>query len=210
MSIIEINAMFKDGAYKDCAPIHSRKKDMYEFAEKAHGQICDLLKVPSTASTDSTEIFDPSMLVKEMGGEINFLSVDSGFEGGILIHDKNEFDVIVPDHTTPVRDRFTIMHEIGHYVLHAPGLTTGKKYQARRGGEGHVEQEANWFAAGVLMPIKKLGKLMEKYHKKFQNYEDSFRTEPMRQHCAQVIADDFLVSLPAAYFRLLTYQKDGY
>jgi Zn-dependent peptidase ImmA (M78 family) len=56
-----------------------------------------------------------------------------------------------------MRDRFTIAHELGHYVLHylyakqvlKQNLT---KVIAQRYGSGREETEANLFAACFLMP----------------------------------------------------------
>lgn len=52
------------------------------------------------------------------------------------------------------RDRFTIAHEIGHYLLHTPGtvsyarIESGKRIEAYR----DPEWQANTLAAEILMP----------------------------------------------------------
>lgn len=60
----------------------------------------------------------------------------------------------------PVRQRFTIAHEIGHLILHAfDGIHVDKTY--RRDGrsktaDDHREIEANGFAAELLVPLEML------------------------------------------------------
>lgn len=65
-------------------------------------------------------------------------------------------------HRSPERRRFTIAHEVGHWVLHAKRGDVGDFQRFcrpvdLRAGEDHsqeVEQEANRFAAELLMPEK--------------------------------------------------------
>jgi hypothetical protein len=59
-------------------------------------------------------------------------------------------------------DRFTKGHEIGHWVLHVddPGESTppldegakGERVFCRDGSDDWTERQADWFAAGLLMP----------------------------------------------------------
>ena len=69
----------------------------------------------------------------------------------IKIDGKRDFKIYLPFHSSPLRDRFTIAHELGHYILHSR-LAGVEKLKATRSGHGRVEWEANWFAAGLLMP----------------------------------------------------------
>jgi Zn-dependent peptidase ImmA (M78 family) len=54
------------------------------------------------------------------------------------------------------RKRFTISHELGHYLLHRANLPNGiecdERVVTRREGKG-IEREADEFAAGLLMPL---------------------------------------------------------
>lgn len=98
-------------------------------------------------------------IVKHLGGRIVVNSVwDVADEtsGSIKIEGDGSFTIAVASHTGAERDRFTIAHELGHYVLHFlwprhNGTEVGP-LEARRYGSGRVEWEANWFAAGFLMP----------------------------------------------------------
>ena len=68
----------------------------------------------------------------------------------IYVHRKNDFDIVLPDYSTPRRDRFTIAHELGHFFLHS--WMGERPLKAARNGSDRAEWEANWFAAGLLMP----------------------------------------------------------
>lgn len=67
----------------------------------------------------------------------------------------------------PFRQRFSLAHELGHYILHksliGAGLDDNKKYRSTSDGnfyntfiEMAHERQANSFAASVLMPEKLL------------------------------------------------------
>lgn len=82
---------------------------------------------------------------------------------GLLVTNSSGAVIIANEDDPPVRQRFTIAHEIGHFVL---------KHQFEEGGHVHVDRgnyisqrgtrasqgvdpreiEANWFAASLLMP----------------------------------------------------------
>ena len=70
------------------------------------------------------------------------------FKNSIYVHDERNFDVILPSYAPLVENRYTMAHELGHYILHSKN---GKCY-ASRNGEDLVEQEADCFALGFLMP----------------------------------------------------------
>lgn len=53
------------------------------------------------------------------------------------------------------RQRFTLAHEIGHWVLHRDDHTY---FAHRPGSRGRYEREANQFAAELLMPFPALQK----------------------------------------------------
>ncbi|PWC48210.1 ImmA/IrrE family metallo-endopeptidase [Azospirillum sp. TSA6c] len=100
----------------------------------------------------------PSLVERELGGRVvkkNFWLLDD--YGSIQIRGEADFTIFLPDDATPERDRFTIAHELGHYVLHyvwpvrmmnqSLGPTCASRYDSNR-----AEWEANWFAAAFLMP----------------------------------------------------------
>ena len=99
-----------------------------------------------------------NIVEKRLGGRVvqkNFWLCDD--YGSIQIRSEGDFTIYLPDDATPERDRFTIAHELGHYILHY--IWPIKKHSvtpvpacASRYGSDKAEWEANWFAAAFLMP----------------------------------------------------------
>jgi hypothetical protein len=88
-----------------------------------------------------------------------------GFEGGLMMFaDRSSGTILVNKGASWRRRRFTVAHELGHFLLpwHTPrdGQTfrCSKKdmavFRTQPGGDRYVEMEAqaNRFAAGILMP----------------------------------------------------------
>src|SRR5208282_6481024 len=67
-----------------------------------------------------TEDFNIERVVEELGGRIflNDFWENSAKTGSLVVGALRNFDIFVPSHTTHERDRFTIAHELGHYILH--------------------------------------------------------------------------------------------
>jgi Zn-dependent peptidase ImmA (M78 family) len=99
-------------------------------------------------------------VVEKLGGRIlirSDIDLMDDSSGSVRIRSERDFEIILAQHTGLIRDRFTIAHELGHYILHylyfkqVKGEDIGPM-EAQRYGSGRVEWEANWFAAGFLMP----------------------------------------------------------
>lgn len=99
-------------------------------------------------------------VIKKLGGRVkaeDALSSDPEKSGSLYVNCKGDFTIILPLHTGSTRDRFTLAHELGHYIVHYlwplenEGLDEGKMIALRKGSE-RVEWEANWFASAFLMP----------------------------------------------------------
>jgi hypothetical protein len=100
-------------------------------------------------------------IVGNLGGEIEIAPDEVGAStGSIVVAGPGKFTIFLSPYSGQMRDRFTIAHEIGHYVLHSQ---LGKKpVTVLRDGTGRLEWEANWFAAGFLMPEKEFRSLVRK------------------------------------------------
>ncbi|HSI84357.1 MAG TPA: ImmA/IrrE family metallo-endopeptidase [Candidatus Methylacidiphilales bacterium] len=90
-------------------------------------------------------------IVKSLGGKIVkgdiFNTQDTG---SITVDGPKQFTIYLSPLSSERRSRFTIAHELGHYVIHS---RMGRiPVCVPRDGTGQVEAEANWFAAGFLMP----------------------------------------------------------
>jgi Zn-dependent peptidase ImmA (M78 family) len=94
-------------------------------------------------------------LVDKLGGVVHYVSIlEASLDTEtIRVWGPRQFEILLPEHTTPRRDRFTIAHELGHYFLHS--WSGQRPMKATRSGSDRAEWEANWFAAGFLMPERK-------------------------------------------------------
>ena len=104
---------------------------------------------------------DLSAIVENLGGEISyedFWDLEKSDSGSIRVESEGKFKITLPNHTAQTRDRFTIGHELGHWLLHflypksQATFPQGCGMEARRFGSGQTETEANWFSAALLMP----------------------------------------------------------
>lgn len=113
--------------------------------------------------------------VEDIAKSLGIKVLAYGFEddiSGVLVIDKESATIGYNQTESRVRRRFTIAHELGHFILHkdesdmfmdkqykalfrSPGFTYPEKTQK-------LEQEANKFAACLLMPEKLLRNEIEK------------------------------------------------
>lgn len=129
-------------------------------------------------------------LVHFLRGSIEISNVPSWeeIEGGSLIIQPRatRFVIRLSPHTTPLRDNFTIAHELGHFVLHYPHKSPPTEPMVfNRYGSGLVEAQANRFAAAFLMP-----------EQEFKKARAQFADD------AYMIAGHFGVSQPAVSVRM--------
>lgn len=123
-------------------PTNAYKRDIEEYAQRV-------------ASAIHFEIgSDLKLAVERLGGRVSYVALDEMMnqDGSIFVHQEADFDIILPQYTSPKRDRFTIAHELGHYFLHSRQGEV--PIVAYRQGSSRIEWEANWFAAALLMPAE--------------------------------------------------------
>lgn len=122
-------------------------------------------------------------LVSRFGGRLSIKDFsESNEDGSILIKSEEDFEIFIPAHTSPLRDRFTVAHEIGHYVLHFLWAKTknpdlGAVY-ATRYGSNRAEWEANWFASAFLMPSSDVREFCENENLSIADMSGHFSVSP--------------------------------
>lgn len=125
--------------------------------------------------------------VERLGGTLAY-ETDASFDAsGSILMKPDRFKIGLPHHTGPLRDRFTIAHELGHLFLHYFGFGYHENevtMVAQRYGSGQIETEANWFAAAFLMPA--------------QLFRETWRRHNGNSH---LVAEYFRVSEAAASVR---------
>ncbi|MBL7837215.1 MAG: ImmA/IrrE family metallo-endopeptidase [Bacteroidetes bacterium] len=132
--------------------------------------------------------------------KIDYLLLEDGISGFFVKKD-SEMRIAINSEHNILRQRFTIAHELGHYVLHRNEeslfIDKGEKVMYRdlksTSGEYRREREANAFAAALLMPEDLIDKEVRLY------LNDN-------QHVYNIVdylaAEKFHVSSQAMAFRL--------
>jgi hypothetical protein len=126
--------------YLDAAPINWTQKTVQDFAADT---AVKLNFIPGG---------DIEAVVTSLGGIITNDHWDSANDTGYIeVRGPRDFTIGLSPLANGRRRRFTIAHELGHYILHSR-LGKVAPLKITRDGTGRVEWEANWFAAGFLMP----------------------------------------------------------
>jgi|SRR5690606_155486 len=103
-------------------------------------------------------------LAKEFGVVVKKATLKPGISGEIKKENEG-FVIRVNRHDVVARQRFTLAHEIAHFLLHqdyiGDGLEDDMLYRSRLSNP--LEMEANSLAAEILMPKHLLDSLKEKY-----------------------------------------------
>ena len=124
------------------------------------------------------------IIEEKLNGKVEFVDdemLQNSNDGSIIVHGPKNIQIFLTKYNGPLRDRFTLAHELGHYVIHSE---KGKfPLMAERLGNSGAEWEANMFAAELLMP------------------ESEFRAAMNVSLDNQFLAANFLVSLTAAHVR---------
>ena len=125
--------------------------------------------------------------------------LEEEFSGFLAVPEKA---IVVNKNHPLVRRRFTIAHEIGHYVLHAKKNPDAdvfidravyfRKVVATSNTNHQIEMEANAFAAGLLMPEA----LIEDY------LEENESLDLGKSEGIKALASEFDVSPQAMSYRL--------
>jgi len=103
-------------------------------------------------------------LAKELGVQIKVSSLGTGISGQIT-NENGSYVIRVNRHEARERQRFTIAHELSHFLLHrhvidnsSDGIRDNILY--RSGEPERIEYEANRLAADIVMPMEQVKKVL--------------------------------------------------
>lgn len=133
-------------------------------------------------------------IAKNEGVRLEFIEMPDELKEVAGFFDPQEKVIVVNDNDPPNRQMFTIAHELGHYTL---GHDTNKvlmRWQKPSGEYPPEEQEANCFAANLLVPEKMLKERARKYKL------------PLKESNAILFAKLFGVSKEMMRYRIKTLQ----
>lgn len=118
---------------------------------------------------DFTDAFDGkcTQLIKLANG-LNINIYNANFKdndiAGMLKIENNEYNIYVNSMQPTVRQRFTVAHEIAHFLLHKNLIDDQKGnvlYRKDFNSSSTIEQQANSLAAALLMPKEQILKAWE-------------------------------------------------
>lgn len=137
-------------------------------------------------------------LAKELGVSIKVASMSTGVSGQIK-KEADQYVIRVNRHEARERQRFTIAHELAHFLLHRPVIDSSpdgiKDNVLYRSGEPErIEFEANRLAADIVMPRRLVEQVL-------QDDFDGVVTEAT----IESLATRFQVSKAAMEIRLSTF-----
>lgn len=110
---------------------------------------------------------DVERLTRALGLQLNYSSLDKNI-AGMIEKSGNSYLVTVNKKDAETRQRFTIAHELGHYVHHrdkiGDGVADSRMYRNTGAFDNKrigatQESQANQFAANLLMPFALISKL---------------------------------------------------
>lgn len=154
---------------------------------------------------ESYNLMNTPVKVKKLIKALNIKldKVDLGDEiSGVLVVEKKKAKIGY-NGDCPTRNRFTLAHELGHYILHVNNdnelFVDNVKVMFRKQAATRIEKmqeiEANTFAASLLMPQK----LIAEKFKELKN-DLFFVTD---EEIIEALAKDFNVSTTAMTYRLI-------
>lgn len=120
-------------------------------------------------------------LAKKLGLNVYYVDWPDDVSGRIQKDEKlggsSGYAIFVNKRHHPNRRRFTIAHEIAHYVLHQDKIGDGVYDDAlyRSGLPQKVEYEANKLAADILMPLDKIGDALDQEPASVEQLAEQFQ-----------------------------------
>lgn len=91
----------------------------------------------------------PEIIAYGLGIELHFQELPPPISG-VLYNHNNHPMILINKRDNPLRQRFTIAHEIGHFLLHNSKAKIYLDYPTSKNPK--IEKEANTFAASLLLP----------------------------------------------------------
>jgi Zn-dependent peptidase ImmA (M78 family) len=151
-------------------------------------------KQPAISEATAVIPVQVGSLAASLGLEVKIVALEPNISGEIRPSDTSQsgYKIRINRHEQKTRQRFTIAHEMAHYLLHRDRIGTGISDNVlyRSGLSNEIEWEANRLAAELLMPRVAVKEELEKI--------GGIAT----LETARDLADVFQVSLPAMKIRL--------
>jgi Zn-dependent peptidase ImmA (M78 family) len=110
--------------------------------------------------------------IKALGIDISYAQLDPNIAGMIERKSNNKYLISVNANDPETRQRFTLAHELGHYIYHRNkmdgGIDDDRMYRSTSAGKYHntsigrrEEVQANQFAINLLIPWDLISKFQD-------------------------------------------------
>lgn len=164
-----------------------------------------------TLSEFATQLpVDVKSAAEAIGVRVIIDELPEGVSGKIQRDNEGGYYIVANQNEPPVRQRFTIAHELGHYVYHrsliGDGVSDSPAYRAPDDSvydktplEPIHERQANQFAANMLMPMAKIREIenqnpnidVRELAKRFHVSEDAMRIRKGMKTRRQELLEQF-------------------
>lgn len=118
------------------------------------GERAVLLPIEMATEAMNSAPVDVFGLAERMGLIVRKTVMGEDFSGSIRRLPDGRCEIEINSLHSPTRQRFTLAHEIAHYILHlsliGDGITDDALYRSKQPSQ--IERQANRFAARMLMP----------------------------------------------------------
>lgn len=142
----------------------------------------------------------PVEKIAELEGMQVVRSRSRGNEAGFALRENGRMIIGVNTATLPLRQRFTIAHELGHLLLHPgkplivdPSVRVNRRNEVSGLGTDFEEIQANAFAAELLMPRGLVSAAVARSAHQTSSHDETIKT----------LAAEFEVSREAMSYRLI-------
>ncbi len=136
-----------------------------------HNKIADKALRVLEAYNITEPVVDVRKIAEGEGYEIKEIKMPSGYDGVAGFHDQSKKIVYVAIDDTPRRKLFTIAHELGHIFLEHPNYSVLFRVPKDDAEYSDEEQQANSFAAHLLMPDFMVKEYLNKYNLSRSDYK---------------------------------------
>ena len=123
---------------------------------------------------------DLNGLAAALGIDVAYVALESDISGKIEADWWGKVEISVNANHPVTRQRFTLAHEIGHFVLHREHIGDGIIDDAlyRSSKSSAIERQANSFAASLLMPAPLVRAAFQSGRTSAESLARSFQVSP--------------------------------
>ncbi len=168
------------------------------------------IELLESSGYSESEDIDVVSVAKSLGFMVGATDMDEETDGFIIVHEgrqnilglESDKIIVVNSKRDIVWKRFTIAHELGHFILHydkerdKDGLYAHREHVK---GKSESENEADYFAANLLLP-------RHIFMAKYKKLQDSNMDANM---IIELLARDFMVTSRTVARRIMELELNG-